>query len=84
MSKPTKTQMNEFREQHIQNLQRVERLLTERGLMDRETERAWAEIMSFSAIAIRVMAKTNTSKLASETRTQEIASRLAGTPVLSD
>ena len=83
MTKPTKAQMARTREQLMQNLHLVESLLTNSGCMDRDTEQAWAEIMTFCAISIRVMAKTNVSKLASETRTQEIASRLAGAPVLS-
>ena len=38
----------------------------------------WAQIETFCAIALRVMAKTNMSKLISETRTVELSALLAG------
>ena len=43
---------------------------------------ALCEIETFCAIAIRVMRKTNPSKLRSETRTVELQARLDGIPVL--
>jgi len=43
---------------------------------------ALCEIETFCAVAIRVMRKTNPSKLRSEARTVEIKARLDGIPVL--
>jgi hypothetical protein len=45
-------------------------------------EIALCEIETFCAIAIRVMRKTNPSKLRSEARTFEIKARLDGIPVV--
>jgi len=45
-------------------------------------EDAWAGIETFCAIALRVMAKTNASKLRSEMMTVEIAARMAGVDIL--
>ena len=45
-------------------------------------EDAWAGIETFCAIALRVMAKTNASKLRSEMSTVEIAARMAGVEIL--
>jgi hypothetical protein len=45
-------------------------------------EDAWAGIETFCAIALRVMAKTNASKLRSEMMTVEIAARMAGVEIL--
>jgi hypothetical protein len=51
-------------------------------LGDAHIEDAWAGIETFCAIALRVMAKTNASKLRSEMMTVEIAARMAGVEVL--
>lgn len=51
-------------------------------LLDPEVESAWAEIETFCAIAIRVMAKTNPSKLRDVAMTVEIQARLKGNKVL--
>ena len=47
-----------------------------------EQDTALCEVETFCAIAIRVMRKTNPSKLRSETRTVELQARLDGIPVL--
>lgn len=47
-----------------------------------EQETALCEIETFCAVAIRVMRKTNPSKLRSEARTVEIKARLDGIPVV--
>lgn len=39
-------------------------------------------VMSFCDVAIRVMRKTNTSKIRSEARTVEIKARMDGVPVV--
>ena len=45
-------------------------------------EDAWAGMETFCAIALRIMAKTNASKLRSEMRTVEITARMAGVDIL--
>jgi hypothetical protein len=51
-------------------------------LLDPEVESAWAELETFCAIAIRVMAKTNPSKLRDVAITVEIQARLNGNKVI--
>ena len=75
MSKPTKATVTAAREDLIGTLDRMRRT----GLGQHED---WAQIETFCAIALRVMAKTNMSKLISETMTVEISARLAGRPVI--
>ena len=50
--------------------------------VDSRTEEHMAHIETFCAIAIRVLRKTNPSKIRSEARTVEIKARMDGTPVL--
>jgi hypothetical protein len=45
-------------------------------------DHALCAIETFCAVSLRVMRKTNPSKLRSEARTVEIGARLAGLPVL--
>ncbi len=47
-----------------------------------ETESAWAEIETFCAIALRVFAKTNPSKLRDAAMAEEIKARIQGREVL--
>lgn len=47
-------------------------------LSNPDIELAWAEVESFCAIALRVMAKTNPSKIRSEAMTVEIMARMDG------
>lgn len=47
-------------------------------------EPAWAEIETFVAISLRVMKKTNPSKLRDCARTEEIKARLSGREVIED
>lgn len=42
-------------------------------LTDPVVEQAWAELETFLAVSLRVIAKTNPSKLASEVRTVELS-----------
>ena len=83
MSKPTKQQMTDTREGVLRSLFLVREnldLLTSRlgTHRNKELDMAWAEIESFIAVAFRVFAKTNTSKLRSETTNIELAARLSG------
>lgn len=48
------------------------------NLLDPDTESAWAEIETFTAVAVAVFAKTNPSKIKSEAMTVEIRARLDG------
>jgi hypothetical protein len=75
MSRPTKAAMLQTREDVIYALGIVSPYLP---LGNPAVDRSWAEIESFIAVAMRVFAKTNTSKLRSETTTVELAARLAG------
>lgn len=52
-------------------------------LTDPEMESAWAEVETFCALSLRIMAKTNLSKIKSELMTVEISARLAGHTVIS-
>lgn len=76
MTKPTKAHMLETREKVLGALsvvrQHVPRTVTP------EFDQAWLEIETFIAVAMRVLAKANTSKLRTETITVERAARLAG------
>ena len=45
---------------------------------------ALCSIETFCAVALRVMRKTNPSKVRSEARTVEIAARIAGVPVIRE
>ena len=51
-------------------------------LTDPQTEQAWAEIETFCAISLRVMAKTNPSKLRDAAMIEEIKARMHGREVL--
>ncbi len=53
-------------------------------LTDPATDAAMAHVESFCAIAVRVFAKTNPSKIRSEALTVEISARLAGRECLED
>jgi hypothetical protein len=76
MSKPTKATMLAAREDVISAISRVRTHLPV-GRSD-TLDADWAQLETFIAIALRVMAKTNMSKLISETKTVELAARLAG------
>ena len=63
----------------------VEALTHVRGIVDLtepEAEAAWAQIETFCAIAIRVMEKTNPSKLRDAAMTEEIKARMDGRGVI--
>jgi hypothetical protein len=52
--------------------------MPEQRISDRDLREAMAGLETFIAIALRVFAKTNPSKIRSEAITQEIASRISG------
>lgn len=72
--RPTKVQVLEQREGVVRALS----LLRDTLLRTAVQEAALIELETFCAVACRVMAKTNVSKLIDETRTVEIAARMAG------
>ncbi len=45
-------------------------------------EQAWAQVETYVAITLRILAKTNPSKIVDAARTEEISARLAGRPCL--
>lgn len=47
-------------------------------------EQAWAQLETYVAITLRVLAKTNPSKVADAARTEEISARLTGRECLED
>lgn len=49
-----------------------------------EADKRWAEIETFCTLALRIMAKTNPSKVRNEAMTLEIAARMHGREVLED
>lgn len=63
----------------------VDSLATVRALIDLkepETESAWAQIETFCAIALRIIAKTNPSKVRDAAMAEEIKARMQGREVL--
>ncbi len=72
-----------MRETVIKSAQTIRDNLVASKLMDHpEIDNAWAELETYMAMSLRVIAKTNPSKVASEYRTVEISARMAGNPVL--
>ncbi len=53
-----------------------------RGLITAEHEVAWAHIETFCAIALRVLRKTNPSKLRDAAMAEEIKARIDGREVI--
>lgn len=49
---------------------------------DPAVDAAWAEIETFAAIALRIIAKTNPSKVRDAAMAEEIAARLQGREVI--
>lgn len=74
MTKPTKQAMLQTREDVLAALAVLEPHLGPGP----DLALAWAKVETFIAVAMRVFAKTNVSKLRSETVTVELAARLAG------
>ena len=78
--KPTKAANEAIKEALIVDLLTMRSHVLTLG--DAHIEDACAGIETFCAIALRVMAKTNASKLRSEMMTVEIAARMAGVDIL--
>ena len=51
-------------------------------LTDPAVDKAWAEIETFAAIALRIIAKTNPSKVRDAAMAEEIKARIQGREVL--
>lgn len=75
MTKPVKARLDKIRDDLVECLGVIENSIDP---SDTKTREALAHIETFFAIAIRVFAKTNESKLRSEFQTVEICARLAG------
>lgn len=75
MTKASKHTIRQAREDLMKALATVTAVLPIHR--SREIDAAWAQIETFCAISLRVMAKTNMSKLISETNTVELSARLA-------
>lgn len=76
--KPTKQQVLDSRTSVLRALSIVRASLAG----DRASHDAFTEVETFCAVAMRVMSKTNMSKLRSETTNVELAARLSGRIVL--
>lgn len=75
MTKPSKDTLLKMREEVLTDLRVIRATL---DLSDPDIDRAWAGIETFVNLGMRIMAKTNVSKIRSESLTLEIAARLAG------
>ena len=60
----------------------VEALTEVRGLITTEHETAWAHIETFCAIALRIIDKTNPSKVRDAAMAEEIKARIDGREVI--
>lgn len=81
-----RTNIEQMKLDLIRSLKLIEDVITQvvEQTDDNELEAAMAEVQTFCAVAIRVFAKTNPSKIRSEAMTVEIAHRLAGRPVIGE
>jgi hypothetical protein len=74
------TDMDETARELAEHLATLRRVLAPDD--DGPVDTALCSVETFCAVALRVMRKTNPSKIRSEARTVEIKARLDGTPVL--
>lgn len=78
-----RTDMDETARDLAQHLQTVRKYLEAYGLEDgTKIDEALCSVETFCAVALRVMKKTNPSKIRSEARTVEIKALMDGTPVI--
>ena len=80
MTKPTKEAIDAMTERVMADLVVIRSLVIREG-QPHEAD-AQASIETFVAIALRVMAKTNSSKLRDTMRTVEIVARMSGAEVI--
>lgn len=83
MTRPTKEQINAMTEQVMTDVLHIRNLLTDNKLLlvDANTE-AWAGVETFVAIALRVFAETNPSKLKEAMRIEQIKAYMDGREVI--
>ena len=74
LMRPTKAAIDAIREAYMTDVLTIRAHIL--ALNDPVLEDAWAGIETFAAVSLRVMAKTNTSKLKSEMVTVGIAALL--------
>jgi hypothetical protein len=84
MPKPTKQTVAAIKEDLMRDIGDVRRRIEHAFEKEPELERAWAGVETFCAVALRIIAKTNPSKIRDEARTTEIGARFSGRPVLAD
>jgi hypothetical protein len=70
-----RTDITEIRADIVSAIKRIKPLL---NLQDPQVESDWAQVETFTAIALAVLAKTNPSKIKSEALTVEIRARMDG------
>jgi hypothetical protein len=70
-----RTDVTEIRADIVSAIKRIKPLL---NLQDPQVESDWAQIETFTAISLAVLAKTNPSKIKSEAMTVEIRARMDG------
>lgn len=71
----SKTDVTEIRRDIVASLSVIRPLL---DLEQEDTKHAWAEVETFCAVSLAVLAKTNPSKIKSEAMTVEIRARMDG------
>lgn len=70
-----KTDVTEIRRDIVSSLSVIRPLL---DLENEDVKHAWAEVETFCAVSLAVLAKTNPSKIKSEAMTVEIRARMDG------
>lgn len=70
-----KTDVAEIRRDIVSSLSVIRPLL---DLENEDVKQAWAEVETFCAVSLAVLAKTNPSKIKSEAMTVEIRARMDG------
>lgn len=70
-----KTDVTEIRRDIVSSLSVIRPLL---DLENEDVKHAWAEVETFCAVSLAVLAKTNPSKIRSEAMTVEIRARIDG------
>lgn len=79
--KPSRQAVIELRDDALASLNVIAQRLDP---LDREGQRARVSLETFIAISIRLIGKTNISRVREEMRTVEISARMGGRPVIDD